>query len=113
MAAQHTIQTTPPPQPSWDMQATPLPTLSWNTPEFLQLFEDYWEIDYWESKAHQVPPVLSTPQHQYAGPYAKFYRNNSYLEIPEPQPSHLLDDLVHPIFDRSNWITGYGSFDEW
>ena len=90
------------------MQTTPLPPLTWDTPSFRRLFEHYWE-----DVEDEDAPRLETPQNQYEGPYASFYRDNGYLHGPEPNPNHLIEEDVHPIFGPSHWNTRYPGITEW
>jgi hypothetical protein len=93
---------------SSSIQTTPLEPLSWQTPELLSLKKDYWNNDYSEEL-----PRLPDPHRQYNGSYADFYRKNGYIGKASQDPSKLIDDATHPIFQKSNWITGYNSFDQW
>jgi hypothetical protein len=90
------------------IHTTALPPLAWDTPEFLNLFKSYREGNAWDEK-----PVLPEAHAQYSGQYSEFYRNNGYIGKPAPDASQLIDNAIHPIFAKANWMAGYQFFDEW
>lgn len=89
------------------MQTTPLPPLSWETPEFRDLFRAYWR-----KHLNDELPYIEPRDKPYTGPYAEIYHQAGYTDNHSVLPqSGLLDNEVHPIFHRSNWITAYPDFD--
>jgi hypothetical protein len=88
------------PLPS-NMKTTPLPPLTWDTPAFRNLFTSYWDIH--RSTFYE----FSDATHEYNGPYRDFYNQGGYTNATVPTEEEMLDNDIHPIFAKSNWITDF------
>jgi hypothetical protein len=95
---------------AYNMQTTPLPPHSGKTPEILALLRSYWENISW-----QDPPELLDSRLRENGSYYQFYREHDLISYTGPAYTEMISKLVHPIFRKSNWMSGHKSvvFDQW
>jgi hypothetical protein len=86
-----------------------LPPFTSKTPEFRELLKSYWE-----SHNNGVSQLDYTSLDQpSSGVYAEFYRANGYLASSVPHEDEMLDNDVHPIFGKLNWIMHLSDFDRY
>jgi hypothetical protein len=76
---------------------TPLPPLTWTVPQLRDLFELYWKIH-----KDGLPQFFPGAEEPYNDANADFYRTNGYLPGPIPHQDEMLDNEIHPIFEKRN-----------
>jgi hypothetical protein len=87
---------------SQHISETPLPPLTWAVPQLRDLFELYWKVH-----KDGLPQFFPSAEEPYNGANTDFYRTNGYLPGPIPHQDKMLDNEIHPIFEKRNWITPF------
>jgi len=89
-----------------NIQTTPLEPLTWETSEFRELYKLYWLM-------HSSQFDIKDRYTDRSGPYDDFYRKNGYLASPMPGKHEMLNNDIHPVFHKANWMAEFREFDEW
>jgi hypothetical protein len=91
----------------YNMETTPVPPLTWDTPALRALFRNYW--DTYRGNGYR----FSDETDDYSGPYCDSYKQNGYLHAKVPEQEEMLDNDIHPIFAKSIWVVDHERFDEY
>ncbi|KAF7579337.1 hypothetical protein PtrM4_035770 [Pyrenophora tritici-repentis] len=89
-----------------NIQTAPSGPLTWETPELRELYKLYWQVHRPEICRNEVDAYRSSA-------YDDFYEHNNYFSDSVPSEDEMLNNDIHPIFDKSNWVVGFDDFDEW
>ncbi|CAE7199893.1 hypothetical protein PTNB73_06174 [Pyrenophora teres f. teres] len=89
-----------------NIETTPLGPLTWETPELRELYKIYWQVYRPQICRDKVDPYRQSA-------YDDFYEQNGYLVDSMPSEHEMLNNDIHPIFDKSNWVVEFDEFDEW